>query len=149
MARTASRPAPDRVLGYLPPDVPPPGALVSLGFQHVLTMFPATALVAIITGFDVAVTVFASGLATIVAGIALAREALDMATDNWTIALITLVLTIMFSVYLRGLGLLGMLPVLLGAVCGYIIAAFAGDVTFSPVAEAAWFSVPAFQLPAF
>src|SRR5918999_6471841 len=67
MARTASRPAPDRVLGYLPPDVPPPGALVSLGFQHVLTMFPATALVAIITGFDVAVTVFASGLATLVA----------------------------------------------------------------------------------
>ena len=30
-------------------------------------MFPATALVAIITGFDVAVTVFASGLATVVA----------------------------------------------------------------------------------
>lgn len=216
-----------RMLGYLPGDVPPPGALISLGFQHVLTMFPATALVAIITGFDVAVTVFASGLATtiaalgsrnriplyyggsfaylaavvavvnaewggtavaqvgvvatgivnilvgfvikragkesldrilpptvtgsiaIVIGIALAREALDMATANWTIAIITLLLTIMFSVYLRGLGLLGMLPVLLGAVCGYIIAALAGEVTFSPVAEVAWFSVPDFQLPAF
>jgi uracil permease len=216
-----------RMLGYLPGDVPPPGALISLGFQHVLTMFPATALVAIITGFDVGVTVFASGLATtiaalgsrnriplyyggsfaylaavvavvnaewggtavaqvgvvatgivnilvgfvikragkesldrilpptvtgsiaIVIGIALAREALDMATANWTIAIITLILTIMFSVYLRGLGLLGMLPVLLGAVCGYIIAALAGEVTFLPVAEAAWFSVPDFQLPAF
>jgi uracil permease len=56
-----------RVLGYLPGDTPPAGALISLGFQHVLTMFPATALVAIITGFDVAVTVFASGLATLVA----------------------------------------------------------------------------------
>jgi uracil permease len=56
-----------KVLGYLPQDTPPPGALVSLGFQHVLTMFPATALVAIITGFDVGVTVFASGLATTVA----------------------------------------------------------------------------------
>src|SRR5919106_6247720 len=67
MARTISRPAPDRVLGYLPQDTPPTGALVSLGFQHVLTMFPATALVAILTGFDVAVTVFASGLATVVA----------------------------------------------------------------------------------
>ena len=65
---TSETKAPEgRVLGYLPPDVPPPAALVSLGFQHVLTMFPATALVAIITGFDVAVTVFASGLATIVA----------------------------------------------------------------------------------
>jgi Permease family len=50
-------------------DVPPPGALISLGFQHVLTMFPATALVAIITGFDIAVTVFASGLATTVAAL--------------------------------------------------------------------------------
>ena len=69
MARTEARPAPDRVLGNLPPDVPPPGALISLGFQHVLTMFPATALVAIITGFDVAVTMFASGLATIIAAI--------------------------------------------------------------------------------
>ncbi len=57
----------ERVVGYLPQDRPPFGALVSLGFQHVLTMFPATVLVAILTGFDVGVTLFASGLATIVA----------------------------------------------------------------------------------
>jgi uracil permease len=216
-----------RVLGYLPPDVPPPAALVSLGFQHVLTMFPATALVAIITGFDVAVTVFASGLATVVAclgsrnriplyyggsfaylaavvgivtaeygslelaqvgvvatgvlnivvgfviraagkerldrvlpasitgpiaiviGIALAKEALDMAVDNWGVAMFTLVLTILFSVYLRGLGLFGMLPVLLGAICGYAIAAVAGVLDLAPVGEAAWFALPDFQLPAF
>ena len=30
-----------RVPGYLPADVPPPGAMLSLGFQQVLTMFPA------------------------------------------------------------------------------------------------------------
>jgi len=53
--------------GYLPADRPPTGALVSLGFQHVLTMFPATALVALLTGFDVQVTIFASGLATVIA----------------------------------------------------------------------------------
>src|ERR671915_2490279 len=69
MAQTAARTDAGRIIGYLPGDVPPPGALVSLGFQHVLTMFPATALVAIITGFDVAVTVFASGLATTVAAL--------------------------------------------------------------------------------
>ena len=56
-----------QVYGYLPPDVPKTGALLSLGFQHVLTMFPATVLVAILTGFDVGVTLFGSGLATIVA----------------------------------------------------------------------------------
>src|SRR5262249_33416701 len=37
------------------------------GFQHVITMFPATVLCAILIGFDVGVTLFASGAATIVA----------------------------------------------------------------------------------
>ena len=54
-------------VGYLPQDRPPFAAMVALGLQHVLTMFPATVLVAILTGFDVGVTLFASGLATIVA----------------------------------------------------------------------------------
>jgi uracil permease len=43
------------------------GALISLGFQQVLTMFPATVLVAILTKFDVGVTLAASGLGTIIA----------------------------------------------------------------------------------
>src|SRR3712207_4334027 len=55
------------VHGYLPHDRPPAPAMVGLGLQHVLTMFPATVLVAILTGFDVGVTLFASGLATVLA----------------------------------------------------------------------------------
>src|SRR5574339_383621 len=55
------------VVGYLPADTPPLGAMLSLGFQQVLTMFPATVLVAILTKFDVGVTLLASGLGTIVA----------------------------------------------------------------------------------
>src|SRR4030042_1403054 len=54
-------------MGYLPSDVPPPGKMVILGIQQVLTMFPATVLVAILTKFDVGVTLLASGLGTIVA----------------------------------------------------------------------------------
>ena len=38
--------APSAVTGYLPNDVPPTGQMILLGFQHVLTMFPATVLVA-------------------------------------------------------------------------------------------------------
>src|SRR3989304_6984626 len=57
----------ERLQGYLPPDQPPLGAMISLGFQHVLTMFPATVLGALLTGFDVGVTLFASGLATVLA----------------------------------------------------------------------------------
>ena len=41
--------------------------MLSLGFQQFLTMFPATVLVAILTKFDVGVTLLASGLGTIVA----------------------------------------------------------------------------------
>ncbi len=50
-----------RVFGYMPDDTPPPGALLSLGFQQALTMFPATVLVATLTKFDVGVTILASG----------------------------------------------------------------------------------------
>lgn len=219
--------AQSRVIGYLPQDRPPAPALVSLGFQHVLTMFPATVLCAILTKFDVGVTLFASGLATIIAillsrgriplyygasfayiapvvavvgaewggtavaqvgvvatglvnvlagllvqklgkgtldrilppavtgsiaiviGIALAKVALDMASGNWIIAIITLLSTILYSVYLRGKGLLGMLPVLLGAATGYIIALAMGQVDFKPVLDAPLFALPKFQFPAF
>jgi uracil permease len=55
------------VIGYLPDDTPPVGAMLSLGFQQVLTMFPATVLVAALTKFDVGVTLLASGLGTIIA----------------------------------------------------------------------------------
>lgn len=48
-------------LGFLPDDVPPVGAMLSLGLQQVLTMFPATVLVAALTKFDVGVTLLASG----------------------------------------------------------------------------------------
>jgi len=56
-----------KILGYLPNDVPPPGQLILLGFQHVLTMFPATVLVALLVGFHPSTVLMASGLATIVA----------------------------------------------------------------------------------
>ena len=55
------------VSGYRPSDTPPIGAMLSLGFQQVLTMFPATVLVAILTKFDVGVTLLASGIGTIIA----------------------------------------------------------------------------------
>ena len=54
-------------IGYMPEDKPPVGAMLSLGIQQVLTMFPATVLVAILTKFDVGMTLLASGLGTIIA----------------------------------------------------------------------------------
>ena len=228
----------DAFLGYLPNDRPAFAPLVGLAFQHVLTMFPATVLVAILTQFDVGVTLFGSGLATIAAlllsswltgsfiplyygssfsyiapvvaitatniyhiedpsvriqiaqggivitgalnvligllirvigkekidrllpaevtgsvatviGIALAFTALNMASANWAVSMATMLVTILFSVYLRGRGFLGMIPILLGALVGYGIAMLFGLVSFQPVMEAAWLRAPNFTFPLF
>jgi uracil permease len=214
-------------VGYLPQDRPPFGQLIAFGLQHVLTMFPATVLVAILTGFDVGVTLCASGIATVIAllgsgmriplyygssfsyiaavaavvgaewggvrvaqggivatafvsiiagllirrvgkealdkvlppivtgsvaiviGISLAKTALDMAAAGWGIALFTLLATILFSVFLPRKSFISMIPILLGAICGYLLALILGVVTFDAVREASVLRVPAFALPAF
>jgi len=51
-------------LGYLPDENPPIGKLIVFALQQIVVMFPATVLVALITGFHVSTTIFASGLAT-------------------------------------------------------------------------------------
>ncbi len=50
---------------YLPDETPPIGKLLLYALQQVIVMFPATVTVALITGFQVSTTIFASGLATI------------------------------------------------------------------------------------
>lgn len=61
------------------------------------------------------------------------------------VALITLVLTIIFNMYLKGF--MGLIPILLGIVSGYIIALLFGIVDTQPIADAAWFALPNFQAP--
>ncbi|MEA4894413.1 MAG: solute carrier family 23 protein [Oscillospiraceae bacterium] len=53
------------VIGYLPDETPSPLKLLLYAIQQVIVMFPATIAVALITGFQVSTTLFASGLATI------------------------------------------------------------------------------------
>jgi uracil permease len=245
-SRNLDRPK-GKLLGYLPDDVPPWWELIILGFQHVLTMFPATVLVALLVGFDVATVLFASGLATIVAlilskllgkkfiplyygssfsyiaatlvltqanfgayageelvrlaqvgivatgvvnvlvgilirvagkdaldkvlppiitgsvalviGVTLAGAALNMAFGgdptaagrgpHVIVALITLLVTILFSVYLRGAGFLGLIPILFGAIVGYLVSIPFGLLNLDPLRAAAWIEVPKFTFPAF
>ena len=61
------------------------------------------------------------------------------------VALITLILTIIFNMYLKGF--MGLIPILLGIVCGYIVALIFGIVNIEPIKEAAWFAMPSFQVP--
>ena len=53
------------VLGYLPDERPSAGKLVLFALQQILVMFPATVLVALLTGFHISTTIFASGVATL------------------------------------------------------------------------------------
>lgn len=53
------------VSGYLPDQNPPILKLLLFALQQIVVMFPATVLVALLTGFHVSTTIFASGFATI------------------------------------------------------------------------------------
>ncbi len=54
-----------QTIGYLPDERPPIVELFLFALQQIVVMFPATVLVAILTGFHVSTTIFASGLATL------------------------------------------------------------------------------------
>ena len=51
--------------GYLPEERPSFFKLLLYAIQQVIVMFPATVTVALVTGFQVSTTIFASGLATL------------------------------------------------------------------------------------
>lgn len=55
----------NQAIGYLPDERPPIWKLLLYALQQVIVMFPATIAVALLTGFHVSTTIFASGLATI------------------------------------------------------------------------------------
>ena len=243
--------------GYLPDEKPPFLKLLLFAFQQIIVMFPATVLVALLTGFHVSTTIFASGLATIgfilitgkkiplfygssfsyitaicsitgakafagpvadekiaaaqfgivlsglvsiaagiiikqfgqeaiekvlpptitgsiamVIGLSLAGTALSNPTNlpngvtdatkalalnlSWTICIVTLLATVLFSVYLKGTW--GQIPILLGLLTGYVLALVLGGTNgiafcdFNKIPEtSSLFSIPAvgFALPHF
>ncbi|MDD2495453.1 MAG: solute carrier family 23 protein [Tissierellia bacterium] len=242
----------NEVFGYLPDERPQVIELFFFALQQIVVMFTATVLVALITGFHVSTTIFASGLATlgfifitgkkiplyygssfayiaaiasimsadslaaatlnekisvaqfgiimsgfvsiiagfiiqksgkdtidkilpptvtgsiaIIIGLSLAANAMTNAAYvpagviesqlefagslSWVIAIITLISTILYSVYLKGK--LSQLPILFGMVTGYIAAVIIGLITdipfvvFDTVKSSGILSIPIFTLP--
>lgn len=242
----------NEVFGYLPDERPPIIELFFFALQQIVVMFPATVLVALITGFHVSTTIFASGLATlgfilvtgkkiplyygssfsyiaaiasimsaeafsgmtlnekisiaqfgiimsgfvsiiagyiiqrsgketidkvlpptvtgsiaIIIGLSLAANAMTNAATfpetvseaqssaasgyAWIIAIITLLSTIMYSVYLRGK--LSQLPILFGLFTGYAAAVIIGAMTgipfinFNTIEASGILSIPTFTFP--
>lgn len=93
------------------------------------------------------------GPIVMVIGLSLAATAAKDATMNgstydlryFIVAMLTLLITITFNMFFKGF--LGLIPILLGIVGGYMIACLFGIVKFSEVMSAHWFSLPAFQIP--
>lgn len=217
------------LIGYLPEDRMPIGKMLLFALQQIIVMFPATVLVALLTGFHISTTIFASGLATLVfifvtkgkiplyygssfsyiaaivgitgasfgtpasdlligqaqfgiiasglvsigagllvnklgrekieqilppsvtgsiamvIGISLAAVAMTSASVNWLLAIVTLVSTILYSVYLKGIW--GQLPILLGILTGYAVAALTGNVDFASILNGTIIQIPHFTAP--
>ena len=238
-----------KVIGYLPDDRPPFGQMILLGFQHVITMFPATVLCALLMGFPVSTVLTITGFGTIVAllgskfsmgkfiplyygssfsyiaavtaitkptfgvpadpallsivqvgfiatgviniivgliirasggkeavdkvlppvvtgsvactiGIGLGQAALQMSSGVaggivtgdlkwWLAAVVTILATFIFSVYLQGRGFISMIPILLGAIVGYLVAIPLGLVNFGLLGQSDIFRAPQITFPNF
>ena len=80
-------------------------------------------------------------------GLSLASTGVDMAKSNWALAILSLIITVIVSLF--GKGLLRLIPIFSGIIVGYIAAAFGGLIDFQPVVDAPWLSLPAFVRPEF
>lgn len=97
----------------------------------------------------------AMGAIVAVIGLELAPVAANMAgltgdniqTNNIIVSMFTLAVGIVGSVAFRGF--MGIIPILFGVICGYILAAFMGMVNFQPIIDAPWLQLPHFYAPTF
>ena len=80
-------------------------------------------------------------------GLSLAGTGVDMAKSNWTLAIISLLTTVVVSLF--GKGLLKLIPIFAGIIVGYISASCFGLIDFQPIVDAPWFALPAFVRPEF
>lgn len=134
------------------------------GFSYALGGFLLVGIVLTVVGFivklagtawiDVVFPPAAMGAIVAVIGLELVPVAAEMAgwiapagEENWTmdpaaatVALLTLLITIVFWVTLRGF--LKIIPILLGIISGYVIAYFFGILDFSLVEQSTWVMMP-------
>ena len=73
-------------------------------------------------------------------GLHLAPSAIDNCNQNWGIALVAIAVVVICNVW--GRGMVKIIPILLGVLASYAVAAATGNVDFSGVAAAPWFGLP-------
>lgn len=88
-----------------------------------------------------------TGPIIIVIGLKLAPVAIDMASKNWILAVVTFSIVTIVSVF--GKGFIKVIPVIIGLICGCILAVSTGNVDFSAIKEAAFVGIQNFTLAKF
>ena len=96
----------------------------SFGTERVMRFFPP-----IVTGPII-----------ICIGMTLANSAINNCNGNWGIALVAIVTVVVFNIW--GKGMFKIVPILMGVLVSYAVAAVMGKVDFSGVASAAWIGLP-------
>ena len=73
-------------------------------------------------------------------GITLANSAINNCASNWWIAVLAVAIVVVCNIW--GKGMVKIVPILLGVVGSYLVAALTGNVDFTAVNEAAWIGLP-------
>ena len=81
-----------------------------------------------------------TGPIIIAIGLTLSGSAVTNCSTNWLIAIFAVAIIIVCNLW--GKGMIRIIPVLMGVVGSYLLAACCGLVDFTPVREAAWIGVP-------
>ena len=81
-----------------------------------------------------------TGPVIICIGLTLSSSAIDNCQSNWWIALVAILVVVVTNIF--GKGMIKIIPILLGVVASYLVAAVTGNVDFTAVREAAWLGLP-------
>ena len=81
-----------------------------------------------------------TGPVIICIGLTLSSSAIDNCQSSWWIALVAILVVVVTNIF--GKGMIKIIPILLGVVASYLVAAVTGNVDFTAVKEAAWLGLP-------
>ncbi len=81
-----------------------------------------------------------TGPIIIAIGLSLSQSAIDNCATDWLIALVAILLVVVSNIW--GKGMVKIVPIIIGVIGSYILAAVLGRVDFTQVAEADWIGFP-------
>lgn len=81
-----------------------------------------------------------TGPIIIAIGLTLSPSAINSCSSDWLIAITAILLVVICNIW--GKGMIKIVPIIIGVIGSYLLAAVLGGVDFSPIKEAAWVGLP-------